>query len=231
MVSATGATPFTGVADTLFSTTTPSVSSDSFTQQLEVALEQYLQQSGSNTQLEINIQPSQSQESGTSQFLVTVTEQPATTPSAPAASSTSTATAATTASASPSTASSAPTAQDAPPDQFVTVPFGNGYSNVPTLATELANQDAMMESTMMTPAAILNQDLVSQAGDPMAGQPVPDTNLNWDNLTQDQRVAYMYATNVGLPQGQTMQQYLESNVGPSIMANAPSNDPTFFGTA
>jgi hypothetical protein len=160
-----------------------------------------------------------------------VTEQPATTPSAPGASSTSTATAATTASASPSTASSAPTAQDVPPDQFVTVPFGNGYSNVPTLATELANQDAMMESTMMTPAAILNQDLVSQAGDPMAGQPVPDTNLNWDNLTQDQRVAYMYATNVGLPQGQTMQQYLESNVGPSIMANAPSNDPTFFGTA
>ena len=85
MVSATGATPFTGVADTLFSTTTPSVSSDSFTQQLEAALEQYLNQSGSNTQLEINIQPSQSQESGTSQFLVTVTEQPATTPNAPAA--------------------------------------------------------------------------------------------------------------------------------------------------
>lgn len=227
MVSATGATSFTGVADTLFSTTTPSVSSDSFTQQLEAALEQYLKQSGGNTQLEINIQPSQSQESGTSQFLVTVTQQPATTPSAPAAS---TATA-TPASAAPSTASSAPTAQDAPPEQFVTVPFGNGYSNVPTLATELANQNAMMESTMMTPAAILNQDLVSQAGDPMAGQPVPDTNLNWDDLTQDQRVAYMYATNVGLPQGQTMQQYLESNVGPSIMANAPSDDPTLFGTA
>jgi hypothetical protein len=218
MVSATGATPFTGMADSLFSTTTPSVSSDSFTQQLEAALEQYLKQSGSNTQLEINIQPSQSQESGSSQFLVTVTQQPATTPSGPV-------------SAPPSTASSAPTTLDTPPDQFVTVPFGNGFSNVPTLASELATQDAMMESTMMTPAAILNQDLVSQAGDPMAGQPVPDTNLNWDELTQDQRVAYMYAANVGLPQGQTMQQYLESNVGPSIMANAPSNDPTLFGTA
>lgn len=227
MVSATGATPFTGVADTLFSTTTPSVSSDSFTQQLEVALEQYLKQSGSNTQLEINIQPSQSQESGTSQFLVTVTEQPAAA-STPAASTATTTTAASTPAESGSSAS---TSVAAPQEQFVTVPFGNGFSNVPTLATELANQDAMMESTMMTPAAILNQDLVSQAGDPMAGQPVPDTNLNWDNLTQDQRVAYMYATNVGLPQGQTMQQYLESNVGPAIMANAPSNDPTFFGTA
>jgi hypothetical protein len=111
------------------------------------------------------------------------------------------------------------------------VPFYNGYTTVPTLATELANQDAMMESPMMTQAAILNQDLVSQAGDPMAGQPVPGTNLNWDDLTQDQRLAYTYAANIGLPQGQSMQQYLESNFGPRIMANAPSNNPTLFGTA
>ncbi len=122
-------------------------------------------------------------------------------------------------------------AASAPQEDFVTVPFGTSYSTVPTLATELANQDAMMQSPMMTQAAILNQDLVSQAGDPMAGQPVLGTNLKWDNLTQDQRVAYMYATNVGLPQGQSMQQYLEANVGPKIMANAPCNNPTLFGTA
>src|ERR1700733_6142723 len=138
MVSATGATPFTGVADTLFSTTTPSVSSDSFTQQLESALEQYLKQSGGNTQVEIDIQPSQSQESGTSQFLVTVTEQP-TAASAPVAAPVS---------APAASGSSAPASVAAPQEQFVSVPFGNGFSNVPTLATELANQDAMMESTM-----------------------------------------------------------------------------------
>ena len=84
---------------------------------------------------------------------------------------------------------------------------------------------------MMTQAAILNQDLVSQAGDPMAGQTVLGTSMKWDDLTQDQRVAYMYATNVGLPQGQSMQPYLEANVGPEIMANAPSNNPMLFGTA
>lgn len=226
MVSATNAAQLSSVADTLFSatpsTTTPSVSSSSFMQQLEAALEQYMSQSGNGTQLQINIQPAQSQDSGASQFLVTVS----TPSSAPASTSTPT----TPTSATDTSATSAPAASD-PPPAYVSVPFGNGFSTVPTLATELAQQDAMMESTMMTPAAILNQDQVSQAGDPMAGQTVADTNLNWDDLTQDQRVAYMYATNVGLPQGQTMTQYLESNMGPSIMANAPSDDPTLFGTA
>jgi hypothetical protein len=218
MVSASGGAQFSSVADTLFSATTPSVASGSFAQQLEVALEQFLKQSSTGGQLEINIQPSQSQDSGTSQFLVTVTAQPS--PPVPLASPV----------AAPVNSPAASQTTPATPEDFVTVPFGNSYSTVPTLATELANQDAMMESPMMTQAAILNQDLVSQAGDPMAGQPVPETSLKWDDLTQDQRVAYMYATNVGLPAGQSMQQYLEANLGPRIMANAPSNNPTLFGT-
>jgi hypothetical protein len=228
MVSASGGAQFSSVADNLFSATTPSVSSSSFAQQLEAALEQFLKQSSSGGKLEINIQPSQSQVSGASQFLVTVTGQP-TTPSAPVTPPTPVAVPVAASAAVP--AASPSDSPSAPQEDFVTVPFGNSYSTVPTLATELANQDAMMESPMMTKAAILNQDLVAQAGDPMAGQPVPGTSLKWDDLTQDQRVAYMYATNVGLPQGQSMQQYLESNFGPRIMANAPCNNPTLFGTA
>jgi hypothetical protein len=53
--------------------TTLSESADSFLSQLTSALEGYLAQSGNNSSLEINIQPTQSQDSGTSQFLVTVT--------------------------------------------------------------------------------------------------------------------------------------------------------------
>jgi hypothetical protein len=186
MVSASGGAQFSSVADNLFSATTPSVSSSSFSQQLEAALEQFLKQSSNGGQLEINIQPSQSQVSGASQFLVTVTGQP-TEPSAPVTPPTPVAVPV------PAPATALTASPSAPQEDFVTVPFGNSYSTVPTLATELANQDAMMESPMMTQAAILNQDLVSQAGDPMAGQPVSGTNLMWNDLTQDQRVAYMYA--------------------------------------
>lgn len=52
--------------------TTPSGSSDSFTKQLTSALEGYLAQSGNGSNLEIDIQATQSQDSGVRQFLVTV---------------------------------------------------------------------------------------------------------------------------------------------------------------
>ena len=52
--------------------TTPSGSTSSFTDQLAAALEGYLAQSGKNSNLEIDIQTTQSQDSGGSQFLVTV---------------------------------------------------------------------------------------------------------------------------------------------------------------
>src|SRR5579862_1326623 len=52
--------------------TTPSESADSFMSQLTSALEGYLSQSGNNSNLEIDIQTTQSQDSGSSQFLVTV---------------------------------------------------------------------------------------------------------------------------------------------------------------
>jgi len=52
--------------------TTPSGSTNSFTDQLVAALEGYLTQSGQSSNLQIDIQPTQSQVSGGSQFLVTV---------------------------------------------------------------------------------------------------------------------------------------------------------------
>jgi hypothetical protein len=52
--------------------TTPSGSMASFTDQLAAALEGYLAQSGNNSNLEIDIQKTPSQNSGVSQFIVTV---------------------------------------------------------------------------------------------------------------------------------------------------------------
>jgi hypothetical protein len=52
--------------------TTPSGSTDSFMSELTSALEGYLAQSGNNSNLEIDIQSTQSQDSGVRQFLVTV---------------------------------------------------------------------------------------------------------------------------------------------------------------
>ena len=52
--------------------TTPSGSTASFTDQLAAALEGYLAQSGNGSNLEIDIQTTQSQNSGVRQFIVTV---------------------------------------------------------------------------------------------------------------------------------------------------------------
>ena len=81
---------------------------------------------------------------------------------------------------------------------------------------------------MLTPAQIVNQDQGAMAGDPMSGQTIQGTNMKWDDLTQNQQLAYIYASNYGLPAGQNMQDYLNSNFGPHIMANAPCNNPMLF---
>ena len=73
MVSPVGNTGAPGAAQTLLNTTTSSVTDSSFLQQLESALEQYLGKSGNGSGVEIDIQPTGSQNSGASQFLVTVT--------------------------------------------------------------------------------------------------------------------------------------------------------------
>ncbi|HEY7333981.1 MAG TPA: hypothetical protein VH639_03790 [Bryobacteraceae bacterium] len=210
MVSATnGAQPGAG-AGLLFSGITSAGSIDSFAQQLAATLEQYLGQSANGSGIQLNIQPQSSQNSGDGQFLVTATTQPV-------------------AAADPHQVSLGSAPQDSPPDAYVSVPFGSGTSIVPTLATVLARENAAQ--AMMSPAAILNQDAVTLAGDPMSGVSIPGTNMKWDDLTQDQQLAYEYALNYGMPSGQSMQDYLNANLGPQTMANAPCSNPTKFGNS
>jgi hypothetical protein len=210
MVSATSSTPAVDNTITLFSGTTSAASATSFAQQLAATLEQYLSQSNESA-VQINIQPEASQNSdsgsGSGQYLVTATTPQATS----------------------NTASDPSASQSGAPDGYVTIPFGAGTTTVPTLATELANEAAF--GAMMSPAAILNQDAVTQAGDPMSGVTIPGTNMKWDDLTQDQQLAYIYAMDYGLSSGQTMQDYLNANLGPQAMWNAPYSDPTMFGSS
>ncbi|SRR5579883_2840558 len=199
--------------------TSSAASTASFAQQIEAALEQYLGQAGIGSGVEIDIQPQGSQASGEGQFLVTVKPQAASPSSAalgPLEKST----------PLPTSGSPSPVTPQPAPQGYQSVPFGSGTTMVPMLATEIARQNAMM--AVMSPEAILNQDKVSAAGDPMSGQTINGTDLKWDDLTQDQQLAYIYAMNYGLPQGQSMQAYLEANFGPKIMANAPSTNPTLF---
>jgi hypothetical protein len=222
-------------ADTLFSGVTSPASTTSFAQQLATSLEQYLSQAGNGSQRELDIQPAGrqdsatgQQESATGQYVVTVTT---------AQSSSSTGTSST----STSSTSTCATGADATPTQntssesqgggTVTTPFGPGNGTVPTLATELANFNTEAANMNLSSAQILAEDALTESGDPLAGMTIPGTNLSWENLTQDQQVAYMYAMDYGMPANQSMQDYLAANVGPQTMANAPNADPTMFGTS
>jgi hypothetical protein len=117
--------------------TTPSGSTDSFTKQLEAALEGYLAQSGKNSHLQIDIQATQSQDSGTRQFVVTVKDPD----SAPAET--------TAAATSPAPAAAAPTTDAAPSTDvlmtgFVSVPRAiptAGNSSVTPSANAAAGSD------------------------------------------------------------------------------------------
>jgi hypothetical protein len=70
--SITGSQPAGILAGLPTQRTTPSCTTASFTDQLVAALEGYLQQSGSGSNLEIDIQTAPSQNSGERQFIVTV---------------------------------------------------------------------------------------------------------------------------------------------------------------
>jgi hypothetical protein len=70
--SITGSQPSGILAGLPTQRTTPSGTTASFTDQLVAALEGYLQQSGNGSNLEIDIQTTQSQNSGERQFIVTV---------------------------------------------------------------------------------------------------------------------------------------------------------------
>jgi len=118
--------------------TTPSGSTDSFTQQLTSALEGYLAQSGNGSHLEIDIQNTQSQDSGVRQFLVTVKNPGSATGQIAAA------------------ASSAPTASSAPPAPAASgVPADGttfpGFASIPASGSPAASPNTTANVSGATP--------------------------------------------------------------------------------
>lgn len=219
MVSSIDSTAAQGALPSVFSTTTSSVSDSSFAQQLETVLEQILGNSGNGSQFEIDVQPANSQSSSGNQFIVTVkgiSAAPAGTPPS---------TTSPTAPQTPAPASEATTTSN----PYVQVPFGSQLISTPSLSAQEAANDVEMSDPIYTPQTILYEDQISAAGDPKTGQTVPGTNLEWNDLTHDQQLAYNYALDWGFPAGMTMQQFLDAHVGPQIMANAPNNNPYLFG--
>ena len=114
--------------------TTPSGSTTSFTQQLAAALEGYLGQSSNGSNLEIDIQTAQSQNSGVRQFIVTV-KNPDSAPAQAATAANNTASAAATSSSQASTALASAPAQ-------VSAPTGTPSQASPSVNPQMAEIDA-----------------------------------------------------------------------------------------
>jgi hypothetical protein len=77
VTSTSGAQSANTIADFTLASATPAQSADSFAQQFLTAIEGYLGAPGSNSQLQINIQSAGQNSAGSSQFIVTVQDPPA----------------------------------------------------------------------------------------------------------------------------------------------------------
>jgi hypothetical protein len=187
------------VADSvLLNATTPSASagsSNSFAEQLASALENYLGQSGSGSQFDISIQPSQSQESGSGQYVVTITA-----PSGVAANGSAPAVATT--GASPEGGAAAGT----------TVPLFQG----PPLSSSM--QELAGDWSVLTPQQTAFELANGGQGGGNATAAVPGTSLTFGELNQAQQIAYQYAENYGTG-GVSMQDFLTQNAGPQAAWN------------
>ena len=203
MVSQTSSASAQAADQVLFSATTPSASTDSsdaFAQQLVSALESYLGQSGSGSQLELNIQPNQGQESGSGQYLVTLT---AAAPVSAATASASVADTASAALASDSTSSSASSA---------TAPTFSG----PSLSSIM--QGVATDWSVLTPQQTAFQLANGGAGGGDPTTVVPGTSMAWGQLNQAQQVAYQYSEDSGTG-GLSTQDFLTQNAGPQAVWN------------
>jgi hypothetical protein len=110
VTSTSGLQPANTISDFSLSGATPAQSTDSFAQQLLTAIEGYIGKSGNNSQLEINIQSAGQNSGGSSQFVVTVQDLPAS-----AASSAASATASLAGSPSPAASPATPSTPAATP--------------------------------------------------------------------------------------------------------------------
>jgi hypothetical protein len=179
------------------------------------SLESYIQQAGAGSQFAVNVQQVAGQNSGDSQFLVTLSAP--TTTSSTDSSSSSSASSASITTAAAAAPSSSPTGEVEGNGQELTgvLPF----PNVPAVL-----QDYISSWDSYTPQQVGFQLANYPAG--MSGAPtdtVPGTNYTFGDLTQTQATAYGYGTTWGTG-GQSMQDFLDSNVGPSAPWNLTYNE-------
>lgn len=164
--------------------TTLSESADSFVSELTSALEGYLAQSGNNSNLEINVRTTQSQDSGVSQFLVTVTNpESASTPAATAAS----VVPSDTSTSAPADGSTAAGDQAAPVNAPPAVPiFSQTSSYVPSSSSQFpGSTTASLDSFLSCQARSLYNQTAQENGTAMGDPTEALTQLADDYLAEN----------------------------------------------
>jgi hypothetical protein len=190
-------------------------STNSFTEQLVSALESFMGQAGNGSQVQITIQPEQGQNSGGSQYLVTLTSP--STASTPAASAALTSASTNTPAAS---ATAAASQEPATPAAALTT----SYEGMPI--TTIQEQIQQMEDSwaVMTPQQVAFQLAnVAGTGGGVPTATVPGTTLTFGDLTQTQQLAYQYGSAYGTG-GVSMQDFLTQYAGPNLPWNVSYNE-------
>jgi hypothetical protein len=196
-------------------------STNSFTDQLLSALDSFLGQAGNGSQIQITLQPEQGQNSGASQYLVTLTA-----PSTATNTSAETAASASTAAASGSSNTPASSVTPAVSQNLATpaAALTTTYEGMPI--TTLQDQIQQMEDSwaVLTPQQVAFQlaNAAGTGGGPAAAT-VPGTTLTFGDLTQTQQLAYQYASAYGTG-GASMQDFLTQNAGPDLPWNLSYNE-------
>jgi hypothetical protein len=181
-------------------------STTSFSQQLLTALESFLGQSGSGSQISIT---DEGQNSGASQYLVTLTAPTAATPAAATPASLTT---------------SAVTPASASPAQLLTPAVSFGSAEGMAVTALQGQMQSLQDSwSSLTPSQVAFQ--LANAAGTGGGAPtatVPGTTLTFGDLNQVQQLAYQYGTNYGTD-GLSMQDFLTQNAGPNTPWNLSYN--------
>lgn len=236
MESLAGITSTRPVDPITLNASSSTASTNSFSQQLLSALDSFLGKSGNGSQIEINVQPAQGQNSAAGQYIVTLTDPAAATaatsanPSAslsasvrPAASpAASAAPAVTTMFTTPVAPAAAAIAGPAPaaatPADTITTSSGLTVSSLPDQLQALTNS-----WSVLTPSQVAFQ--LANAAGTGGGAPtatVPGTTFSFGQLNQAQQLAYQYGTDFGTG-NLSMQDFLTQNAGPSAAWNLSYN--------
>ncbi len=189
------------------SSATAADSTTSFTQQLLTALEGFLGQSGSGSQISIT---DEGQNSGASQYLVTLTAPSGAT--VPASSTSSALPAASTVFATPASSVASTS---------VASTIAAGGMAVTGLQDQMQSlQDSWAALTPAQVAFQLANAAGTGGGDPTAT--VPGTTLTFGDLNQTQQLAFQYGTDYGTG-AVSMQDFLTQNAGPDMPWNLSYN--------